>query len=308
MKLVSFHSGDTARLGALVALNGGEYVVDLAAAHARQGSAATIPSEILALLQAGPEALELARSVVEGVTRAATAGEPLGDEVLIPAGEVRLAAPIPRPGKFICVGLNYSDHAAETGAAIPVRPILFAKFANAIVGPGEPVVIPPITEKPDYEAELCFVIGRTAKNVSRDEALSYVAGYTCVNDVSARDLQIQDGQWLPGKFLDTFAPMGPCLVTADEIPDPQALAIRLRLNGETVQDSSTAQMIFGVAELVHRLSQMVTLEPGDVVITGTPPGVGMARKPPLWLKDGDQMEVEIEGIGVLANPVRRVSA
>jgi 2-keto-4-pentenoate hydratase/2-oxohepta-3-ene-1,7-dioic acid hydratase in catechol pathway len=291
----------------LIAING-EYVVDLAAAYARQGHGSAFPSDLIALLQAGPQAMETARAIVAHVERSITAGEPLDEPVLFRAEAVRLAAPIPRPGKFICIGLNYSDHAAETGAAIPERPILFAKYANAVVGPGDTVVIPPITQKPDYEAELCFVIGRSAKNIARDEALDYVAGYTCVNDVSARDLQIQDGQWLPGKFLDTFAPMGPYLVTADEIPDPQALAIKLRLNGQTVQDSSTSQMIFGVAELVYRLAQMVTLEPGDVVITGTPPGVGMARKPPLWLQDGDQMEVEIEKIGVLANPVQRSSA
>jgi 2-keto-4-pentenoate hydratase/2-oxohepta-3-ene-1,7-dioic acid hydratase in catechol pathway len=303
MKLVTFYTGDALRLGALLRLNG-DYIVDLAEAYGRSG-AGHFPSDMLSLLRTGSAGVAQARHLLDHVARSITAGEPLGEPVLRRADEVRLAAPITNPGKFLCVGLNYRDHAAETGAAVPERPILFAKFANAIVGPGEPVVIPPVTQKPDYEAELGFVIGQTAKNVPLENALDYVAGYTCVNDISARDLQLQDSQWLPGKALDTFAPMGPYLVTTDEIPDPQALVIRLRLNGQTVQDGHTSQMVFGVAELVHRLSQLMTLDPGDVVITGTPPGVGMARKPPLWLQNGDTMEVEIEGLGVLTNPVTR---
>lgn len=222
----------------------------------------------------------------------------------VPLGDVRLLAPVPRPGKVIGIGLNYRDHAAESGQAIPEAPILFPKFANSVIGPGAPIVIPPETEQPDYEAELGVVIGRTARRVSGAEALSYVAGYTCVNDVSARDLQFQSSQWMLGKAIDTFLPCGPWLVTTDEIRDPQALSVRLTLNGEELQSSSTAQMVFGVAELVAFVSRTTTLEPGDLIATGTPPGVGFARTPPIWLEDGDVVSVEVEGIGTLTNPVR----
>ncbi|MGH2828936.1 MAG: fumarylacetoacetate hydrolase family protein [Actinomycetota bacterium] len=217
--------------------------------------------------------------------------------------DVRLLAPV-RPQKILCIGLNYRDHAEESGAPIPSAPILFAKYHNAICGPGDAIQIPPITQQADYEAELGVVIGRQARQVSRQEALSYVLGYTCVNDVSARDLQFADGQWVRGKTLDTFCPVGPWIVTPDEIPDPQAVGIRCRVNGRTLQDSTTAQMIFGVAELVSFLSQAITLEPGDLIATGTPPGVGFARTPPIYLTDGDTVDVEIDGVGVLTNPVR----
>ncbi|HEU4355406.1 MAG TPA: fumarylacetoacetate hydrolase family protein [Actinomycetota bacterium] len=219
-------------------------------------------------------------------------------------GDVRLLAPVPRPGKVIGIGLNYRDHAAESGQPIPEAPILFPKFANSVVGPGAPIVIPPETEQPDYEAELGVVIGRTASRVSTADALSYVAGYTCVNDVSARDLQFQSSQWMLGKAIDTFLPCGPWIVTTDEIPDPQVLAVRLTLNGEELQHSSTGQMVFGVAELIAFVSRTTSLEPGDLIATGTPPGVGFAREPPIWLRDGDVVSVEIEGIGTLTNPVR----
>ncbi|MGI8566411.1 MAG: fumarylacetoacetate hydrolase family protein [Pyrinomonadaceae bacterium] len=217
--------------------------------------------------------------------------------------DVRLLAPVPRPGKLICIGLNYRDHAAESNMPIPESPVVFSKFTTAVVGPNEPVVLPAASAKVDYEAELAFVIGRRAKNVTKERAMDYVLGYTMVNDVSARDLQFADGQWQRGKSCDTFAPMGECIVTTDEIPDPHRLTIKLRLNGHTMQDSSTDQLIFGIAELVSFLSETITLEPGDVVATGTPPGVGFARKPPVFLKDGDVMEVEVEGLGVLTNPV-----
>jgi len=226
------------------------------------------------------------------------------DGEAVALADVRLLAPVPRPGKVIGIGLNYRDHAAESGKPIPTAPILFPKFANSVIGPGEAIVVPPETREPDYEAELGVVIGRTAYRVSQAEALSYVAGYTCVNDVSARDLQFESSQWMLGKAIDTFLPCGPWLVTTDEIPDPQALGIRLTLNGGELQSSSTAQMVFGVAELVASLSRTMTLEPGDLIATGTPPGVGFARKPPIWLRDGDEVSVEIEGIGTLTNPVR----
>jgi 2-keto-4-pentenoate hydratase/2-oxohepta-3-ene-1,7-dioic acid hydratase in catechol pathway len=221
-----------------------------------------------------------------------------------PVDPVQLRAPVPRPGKVICVGLNYRDHAEESGQPIPDEPVLFAKFANSVIGPGEPIAIPPAVEHPDYEAELGVVIGRAAHRANERTALEHVAGYTCVNDVSARDLQFRSSQWLLGKAIDGFLPMGPWLVTADEIPDPQTLRIRCEAGGETLQDSSTARMIFGVAELIVFVSRTITLEPGDVIATGTPPGVGMARTPPRWLRDGEEVTVEIERIGSLTNAVR----
>jgi 2,4-didehydro-3-deoxy-L-rhamnonate hydrolase len=219
-------------------------------------------------------------------------------------GEVRLHAPISRPEKIVAIGLNYEDHAAETGAEIPEKPVVFTKYPNTIVGPGEPIRIPPIAEQIDYEAELAVVIGRTARNVPESEALEYVFGYANANDVSARDLQFSEGgQWTRSKSLDTFMPLGPFIVTRDEVPDPQSLSIRAILNGEVVQDGTTSKMIFSVAELVAFLSTGMTLVPGDVIITGTPPGVGMARDPQLWMKPGDEVSIEIEGLGTLTNPV-----
>jgi 2,4-didehydro-3-deoxy-L-rhamnonate hydrolase len=219
-------------------------------------------------------------------------------------GEVRLHAPISRPEKIVAIGLNYEDHAAETGAEIPEKPVVFTKYPNTIVGPGEPIRIPPIAEQIDYEAELAVVIGRTARNVPESEALEYVFGYANANDVSARDLQFSEGgQWTRSKSLDTFMPLGPFVVTRDEVPDPQSLSIRAILNGEVVQDGTTSKMICSVAELVAFLSTGMTLVPGDVIITGTPPGVGMARDPQLWMKPGDEVSIEIEGLGTLTNPV-----
>lgn len=222
---------------------------------------------------------------------------------LINRKDIMICAPVPRPGKIVCVGLNYRDHAMESGMAIPKSPVIFSKFSSCAIGSGDQIVIPKGSDETDYEAELAFVIGRRAKNVGRDDALNYVFGYTNFNDVSARDFQFADGQWQRGKSCDTFAPMGAFIATADEITDPQKLSIQLRLNGNVMQDSNTNQMIFGVAELVEFLSGFITLEPGDVVATGTPPGVGFARKPPVYLNDGDVAEVEIEGLGILSNPV-----
>lgn len=205
--------------------------------------------------------------------------------------------------KIVCVGLNYRDHAEESGQPIPESPILFAKFPNTLIGNGDPIKIPSITQEVDYEAELGVVIGKTASQVPVDEALDYVQGYTCVNDVSARDLQFADGQWVRGKTLDTFCPTGPRVVPVGEISDPQNLSIKCLVNGEVMQDSSTNQMIFSAAELVSFISQGITLEEGDLIATGTPSGVGFARKPPVFLKPGDVVRVEIEGIGALENPV-----
>ena len=222
---------------------------------------------------------------------------------LVPRQDAYWFAPVPRPGKIICIGLNYRDHAAESNMAIPEKPVIFSKFSSAVVAPGEPVVLPSTSRQVDYEAELAVVIGRRAKHVSANRAYDYVLGYTAFNDVSARDFQFADGQWQRGKSCDTFAPMGQTIVTTDEIRDPHKLSIKLVLNGETMQDSNTDQLIFGVPALIEFLSQSITLEPGDVIATGTPSGVGFARKPPVFLKPGDRMEVLIEGIGGLGNPV-----
>jgi 2-keto-4-pentenoate hydratase/2-oxohepta-3-ene-1,7-dioic acid hydratase in catechol pathway len=211
--------------------------------------------------------------------------------------------PIDPPQKIVCVGLNYSDHAEEQGVSLPERPILFAKWPNALIGPGEPIVVPAISEQVDYEAELGVVIGARVKGVSAENALEAVAGYICVNDVSARDLQFADGQWVRGKSPDTFCPVGPRLVLREEVPDPQALTIRAVLNGETMQESTTANMVFGVAEIVSYVSQAITLEPGDLIATGTPAGVGAFRDPPVFMHPGDEITIEIEGLGALTNPV-----
>lgn len=211
--------------------------------------------------------------------------------------------PIERPGKIICVGLNYRGHAEEQGAEPPERPILFAKWPTALIGPGEPIVLPSISSSIDYEAELGVVIGEQAKAVPVDEALGVVRGYVCANDVSARDLQLADRQFTRAKSLDTFCPVGE-LVPADAVPDPQALRIRCLVNGEVRQCSSTGDMIFSVAELVAFASEAITLEPGDLLLTGTPEGVGLFRDPPEFLADGDEVVVAIDGVGWLANPVQ----
>jgi 2-keto-4-pentenoate hydratase/2-oxohepta-3-ene-1,7-dioic acid hydratase in catechol pathway len=211
---------------------------------------------------------------------------------------------IDRPGKIVCVGLNYRDHAEEQGVDLPQEPLLFAKWGNALIGPGDPIVIPPAVTKCDYEAELGVVIGSRVKGVSRENALEAVRGYVCANDVSARDLQRADRQFTRAKSLDTFCPVGPALVPAAEVPDPQALGLRCLVNGDVRQDSTTADMIFSVAELIAFASEAITLEPGDLLLTGTPPGVGEFRDPPLYLADGDEVTVEIERLGSLTNPVR----
>ncbi len=214
------------------------------------------------------------------------------------------ALPLERPGKIVAVGMNYRDHAAEAGLDVPERPVFFGLWPSSLVGPGEPIVVPSLPSQVDYEAELGVVIGERARDVPVERGLDVVAGYTCFNDVSARDLQFQDRQWTRSKSLDTFSPVGPRVVAATEVTDPQALRIRCLLNGEAMQDSSTAEMVFSVAELVAAVSKGVTLEPGDLIATGTPAGVGFTRKPPRFLEPGDEVTVEIEGIGALTNPLR----
>ena len=214
---------------------------------------------------------------------------------------------IERPAKIICVGLNYRDHAEETGAELPKAPLLFAKWPNTLIGHGDPILLPEASTQVDYEAELGVVIGTAGRQISEADALDHVRGYICVNDVSARDLQFADGQWTRGKSPDTFCPVGPRLVPREEIDDPQALAIKCILNGETMQDSSTANMIFSVAEIIAYVSRTVTLEPGDLIATGTPAGVGVFRDPKVLLKDGDEVTVAVEGLGALTNPVKKGS-
>lgn len=217
----------------------------------------------------------------------------------------RLLAPLPDPEKVICVGLNYRDHAIETGAEIPTQPVIFNKFPSTIIGPGDPIVLPAVSDSVDYEAELVVVIGSTARHVTAADALQHVFGYCCGHDVSARDWQkgTPGGQWLLGKTFDTFAPIGPWVVSRDEVPDSGNLRVELRINGETLQDSRTTEFIFDVPQVIAYLSQVITLRPGDLIFTGTPPGVGAARKPPRFLRAGDTCEVEIEGLGILSNPV-----
>lgn len=207
-----------------------------------------------------------------------------------------------RPGKIICIGMNYADHAAEAGLEPPLQPICFGKWSTSLISHGDAIRIPSITSEVDYEAELAVVVGRTASDVSVDDALGIVAGYACFNDVSARDLQRQDGQWSRSKSFNTFGPMGPVVPVA-EIPDPQTLAIRCLVNGEVVQNGNTADMIFSVAAIIAYLSQSTTLAKGDIIATGTPAGIGLSHTPPRFLQPGDEVTVEIEGLGTLTNPV-----
>ena len=218
-------------------------------------------------------------------------------------GTVKVLAPIPKPRKLICVGLNYRDHAIETGSEIPAVPTIFNKFATAVIAPGENIVLPKVSKTPDYEAEFAFIIGRGGRHIPAESWQEHVFGYTIVNDVSARDYQRATTQWLMGKTFDTFAPMGPWIVTADSLPDPHNVDIQLEINGETLQNSNTRELIFKIPDLIAFLSGVFTLEPGDIVSTGTPAGVGVARNPPRFLQPGDDVVVKIPAIGELRNPV-----
>ncbi|MFE2374693.1 fumarylacetoacetate hydrolase family protein [Streptomyces sp. NPDC059398] len=253
-----------------------------------------------------PEEARHMADAVRDLIADGTARERLGADVPgVPLAEVELLSPLAAPQKIVCIGLNYADHIRETGLRTPEVPLAFVKTAHTLTGPTAPLhVARGTTEQLDWEAELAVVIGRTARNVTAGEAADHVFGYTVANDVSARDAQFSDGQWFRGKNFDGFCPLGPWIVTADEVPDPHALAIGARVNGETVQDSSTKEMIFGVGETLAYLSRYMTLYPGDVIATGTPHGVGMGRDPQLWLHDGDVVETEVEGIGLLRNQVR----
>jgi 2-keto-4-pentenoate hydratase/2-oxohepta-3-ene-1,7-dioic acid hydratase in catechol pathway len=226
------------------------------------------------------------------------------DDARFAVSDVKILPPIPSPEKIICVGLNYIDHCKETGMEPPDSPVVFSKYANAIVGHNDAIEIPINSNEVDYEAELAVVIGKETKRVTEAEANDYVFGYTIMNDISARDLQFADGQWSRGKTADTFAPTGPVILTGDEAGDPHNLAISLELNGETMQDSSTNNLIFTVPQIISFLSQSMTLKPGDLIATGTPPGVGMGRNPKVWLKNGDRVSITIDKIGTLSNYVK----
>ena len=275
MRLVTFSAGDRPQPG-LVA---NQKVIEL-----------PYP-DLVAFLEDGDRARQAALKL---------AGNPSA-VAMHPLSAVKLLAPLPKPPKFICIGLNYRDHAIESGLPIPATPTVFAKYSNAVIGPGDTIQIPKVSQEVDYEAELAFVIGRRGKDVAPAQWKDCVFGYTMVNDVSARDFQRATSQWVIGKTFDTFAPMGPELVSADEIPDPHNLRISCEVNGRVLQDSSTSQLIFRIPELVAYLSQVMTLEPGDIVSTGTPPGVGFARKPPIFLQPGDEVVVKVEGLGELRN-------
>jgi 2-keto-4-pentenoate hydratase/2-oxohepta-3-ene-1,7-dioic acid hydratase in catechol pathway len=248
---------------------------------------------LISLIAGGTEAMDVATRWI----RRATGDERLG------INQVKRLAPIPRPPKVICIGLNYRDHAAEAKMAMPEVPTVFSKFSSAVIAPGDPIVLPKNSTKPDYEAEFVIVIGKGGRHIPEDRWREHVFGYTMMNDVSARDFQMATSQWMMGKTFDSFAPLGPVIVTADEIPDPHKLAISMTVSGETLQSSNTSEMIFQVPKLIAFLSSVFTLEPGDIIATGTPAGVGFARKPPRWLKPGDECVVRVEGIGGLVNPV-----
>ena len=281
MRLVTFRrSGGTAEPGVIVR----DRVIGLSKAGF---------ADMIAVLDGG----DAARAKIENLIYS-----PPADSTFALSG-VTLLAPVPRPPKLICVGLNYRDHAIESKMEIPTVPTIFSKFSSAVIGPGAPIVLPKNSTRPDYEAEFAFVIGRGGRHIAADDWQNHVAGYTIINDVSARDFQMATTQWLMGKTFDTFAPMGPHLVTADEVKDPHALDISLTIGGDVLQNSNTRELIFKIPELVAFLSSVITLETGDVVSTGTPAGVGFARKPPRYLQPGDEVIVRVDEIGELRNPV-----
>jgi 2-keto-4-pentenoate hydratase/2-oxohepta-3-ene-1,7-dioic acid hydratase in catechol pathway len=260
------------------------------------------PRDMIELLARGKKYQQALGAIARSLPEALTSKKALR-EFCVPVKSARLRAPITRPGKITCIGLNYADHAREQGTEPPSQPIYFLKSCNTICGPGDPIVLPPNSTQVDYEAEFAVVIGKAGKGVPEEKAHEHIGGYLILNDVSARDMQFSDKQWYRGKSCDTFAPTGPWIVTPDEIPDPHHLRISLTLNGQTLQDSNTSNLIFKVPYLISYLSQSLTWEVGDLISTGTPPGVGVFRKPPLFLKPGDTVSVTVESIGTLTNPV-----
>jgi acylpyruvate hydrolase len=312
MRLVTYQREGQFRTGAQL----DKQVVDLNRAHrtALQQTGnedelavadARVPTDMIGLLRGGDTSL---RAVQQAVAFARgqleVSGKTLNQQGIVYAtDDISLLPPVVRPGKVICLGLNYRDHAAESGMTVPDYPVLFHKVASSLIGHNQPIVVPRISSKIDYEGELAIIIGRRGKYIAEDEAYSHIAGYTVANDVSARDLQFRTSQWTTGKMLDTFGPLGPALVTRDEVPDPHTLSIKTILNGQVLQDGNTADMIFGVPFIVRYISEIVTLEPGDVILTGTPSGIGNTRSPQVFMKPGDTIEVEIGRLGKLTNPV-----
>jgi acylpyruvate hydrolase len=308
MKLVSFRLNGQTSLGAL---SDGQ-VVDLHRAFRAMlrdqedweelvVAGLCVPPDLQDLLNGGATSMAAAKRALAYADQCRPNG---GAKVFFhPLADVELLPPIRRPGKLIGVGLNYRSHLAEIDEPAPEYPVLFSKAPTSLIGHEQSIVLPRVSEQVDYEGELAVVIGRRGKYLSEPGALDHVAGYTCANDVSAHDIEFRTSQWTSGKMLDTFCPLGPALVTADEIPDPGALRLETMLNGRTVQDARTADMVFSVAHLVSYISSLATLEPGDVILTGTPAGIGCNRRPPEFLRRGDRVTIRIEGIGTLSNPV-----
>src|SRR5882672_5134724 len=298
MKLVRFSTnGQHPRLGAIQGDRIADLQASLAATLTRRGvvrageiAAALVPTSTRAFLEGGSAAEEAIAGIKEWVT--------------VPAASARLHAPISDPGKFICIGLNYKDHAEEANQPIPKEPPIFAKWSNAIIDPGEPILRPRGSKQLDWEVELGVVIGRPARYVAREQALDYVWGYTIINDASARDFQMVTSQWMAGKIFETAAPIGPYIADRTEVPDPHTLSLKTFVNGKQMQNGNTKTFIFDVRYLVSYLSNLITLMPGDVIATGTPPGVGLGMKPPVYLNAGDVVRMEITGLGTLENPVK----
>lgn len=311
MKLVSFSYEGNTRIGTMIE---DERVIDLNYAYlaqleaeghirAKQIAEAFVPSDMVEFLQGGDQSLALAKNAVQFIQENPQASS---RKVIHQVSDVKIEAPVLNPGKMICVGHNYREHILEMGREIPPYPVVFAKFSNTVIGPQDDIPFFPISEQLDYEAEFAFVIGKRARNVSQEEALNYVAGYTIVNDVTYRDIQRRTLQWLQGKTVEGSAPMGPWLITRDELQNPSGLGVVLTVNGEERQRTNTENLVFTVPYLVQFLSELMTLEPGDVILTGTPGGVGVARNPQVFLKDGDVVRIEIDQVGTLENRVRKV--
>ena len=277
MRLVTFSQGNGPRPGLVV----GDVIADLTKVGYK---------DLVSFLEDGDKAVSAAKKLATSP----------GDAVK--RTQVKIHAPLLAPPKFICIGLNYRDHAIESGMEIPKTPTVFTKYNNTIIGTGDAIEIPPVSSKVDYEVELAFVIGKKGKNIPAEKWQEYVFGYTIVHDVSARDYQMATSQWTIGKTFDTFGPMGPEIVAKDEVADPHNLRISLELNGQVLQDSNTSQFIFPIPDLVEYLSKVMTLVPGDIISTGTPPGVGFARKPPVFMKPGDEVVCRVEKLGELRNP------
>ena len=311
LRLVTYHHEMQSRIGAqtdglVIDLNRAYRTMlqhagkddDLAVADAR------VPTDMVALLQGGETALRAAQDAVAFVlSQRETGSDAREPGIVFAADQVPLRSPVLRPSKVLCLGLNYRDHAAEAGMSVPDYPILFHKVSGSLVGHNQPVIIPRVSSKIDYEGELAVIVGKRGKYIPEDEAFSYIAGYAVANDVSARDLQLRTSQWTSGKMLDTFGPLGPALVTKDEVSDPHSLAIKTILNGQVMQDGNTGDMIFRIPHIISYISELITLEPGDVIMTGTPPGIGNARNPKVFMKPGDTVTVEIERLGILSNPL-----